>query len=93
MDEGLLKRSKAEMVHCREPLYLTGLAILFILILTGPMVLRVIVEALLLIELAVMDVVLLRAVTEVLAENTKSLGKYKIIVREMDGFRFIKDSY
>lgn len=49
-EEGLLRVSKVEIVQLKDPLYFTGLPILLIFILIGPTKLRVIVEALLLIE-------------------------------------------
>mgnify|MGYP003431475769 CR=1 FL=1 len=49
-DEGLLRVSKVEIVQLKDPLYFTGLPILLIFILIGPIRLRVIVDALLLIE-------------------------------------------
>ena len=49
-DEGLLRVSKVEIAQLKDPLYFTGLPILLIFILIGPIRLRVIVDALLLIE-------------------------------------------
>lgn len=73
-EEGLLSRSVAIIDHIKEPLYLTGLEMLLIERLIGPIALIVMVEE---VELTVVWVMLAldNAVTDVPAEKTISFGR------------------